>query len=124
MQYIQIQTLVDITATKPSREDTDQFKIAQQSNFNSLMQAIGMRSNVEYRADPAIETVDDNKMWVWNFQVERDGVFTKGNDPVGLLKDDIAGVPIIANLSNTAKINPAVFMTQGDKQNTWVFNRY
>jgi hypothetical protein len=39
MARYKITTLVDITRTNPSRAETDVLKIAQQANFNSLIQA-------------------------------------------------------------------------------------
>ena len=56
----------------------------------------------------------------WTFDVERDEVFLKDNDPVGLLVDDLNGVPIISNLDNSVDIDPPIFSTKGDNINTWI----
>jgi hypothetical protein len=58
--------------------------------------------------------------WVWTFEVERDEVFNKDGDPVGLLLDDLHGVPVISELNNSVDIDPAVFQTQGPNTNIWV----
>jgi hypothetical protein len=59
--------------------------------------------------------------WTWVFHCERDDVFLKDGDPVGLLTDDINGVPVVTGLNNTADIDPACFITKGSKINTWIY---
>jgi hypothetical protein len=58
--------------------------------------------------------------WIWEFDVERDDVFLRDNDSVGLLVDDLNGVPIIPNLNNSSEIDPACFISNGDRANIWV----
>jgi hypothetical protein len=127
MPRYQIVTLVDITRTNPSRAETDQHLLAQQANFNTLLQSIGLRSNVTWDADPKELTGvlphplnGKANHWIWTFEVERDQVFTKDGDPVGLLLEDLHGVPIIDGLNNTAIVDPAAFQTQGENINIWV----
>lgn len=127
MPRYKVVTLVDITRTNAGRTETDKYKLSQQANFNSLLQAIGLRSNVSWIHDPEKHTgrlpePADGKStyWVWEFDAEREDVFLKDNDPVGLLKDDLHGVPIIVHLDDTADIDPAAFQTRNDGQNTWL----
>ena len=127
MQRYKIISLVDITRSMASRSETDKVKIGQQSNFNSLLQAIGLRANVEWKIDPKMfsgrlpnEIDGAASHWIWEFDVERQDVFLKDKDPVGLLVDDLHGVPVAAQLNNSANIDPACFMTIGKNQNTWV----
>jgi hypothetical protein len=127
MPRYQIVTLVDITRTNPSRSETDQRLLAQQANFNTLLQSIGLRSNVTWDADPKELTGvlphplnGKANHWIWTFEVERDQVFTKDGDPVGLLLEDLHGVPVIDGLNNTAIVDPAAFQTQGENINIWV----
>ena len=56
MPWYSIISLVDITRTNPSRDEVDKKMLAQQANFNSLIQAIGLRSNVEWEQDPIKHT--------------------------------------------------------------------
>jgi hypothetical protein len=127
MPRYQIVTLVDITRTNPTRSETDQHLLGQQANFNTLLQSIGLRSNVEWSIDP-VESAGSlpfplegkANYWTWTFEVEREEVFTKDEDPVGLLLDDLHGVPIIGQLNNSVDIDPPVFQTQGPKTNIWV----
>jgi hypothetical protein len=127
MPRYQLITLVDITRTNPTRSETDQYKLGQQANFNTLLQSIGLRSNVTWNADPKELSgvlphplIGKANHWIWTFEVERDDVFTKDSDPVGLLLDDLHGVPIIGQLNNSIDINPAVFQTYGPNTNIWV----
>lgn len=127
MERYKIISLVDITRSGASRYDTDKIKISQQSNFNSLVQAIGIRANIEWDQDPKrlngrfpdpIEGA--GTYWTWEFVTERNQVFLKDEDPVYLLKEDIHGVPVINGLNNTVDITPSVFQIKGDRQNIWI----
>lgn len=127
MNRYRITTLVDITRSNASRSETDRLKLGQQANFNTLLQTIGMRSNIEWYRDPEMHTgtlpepfEGKANHWIWEFESERDQVFQKGTDPVGLLLDDLNNVPIIPNLKNSADIYPAAFQTQGNQLNIWV----
>jgi len=126
MPRYRIITLVDITRTNPNRSENDQLKLSQQANFNSLLQAIGLRSNVQWMRDPIINTGSlpydiggKAKHWIWDFDVERDDVFLKDADSVGLLVDDLNGVPIIPELTNSVEIDPACFISKGERANIW-----
>jgi hypothetical protein len=127
MPRYQIVTLVDITRTNPSRSETDQRLLAQQANFNTLLQSIGLRSNVTWITDPKEHTGQlpvplEGKAthWIWTFDIEREDTFLKDGDPVGLLLEDLHGVPIIDGLNNTAIVDPAALQTQGENINIWV----
>ncbi len=127
MARYKIVTLVDITRSQPFRDEVDRVKVGQQSNFNSLLQAIGMRSNVEWVRDPKKHTgslPDDIKgkatHWIWEIDCEREDVFLKDGDPCGLLKDDVHGVPIVDLLENSVDLTPAAFQTRNGNQNTWI----
>lgn len=127
MARYKIITLIDITVSRPSRSETDRIKLGQQANFNSLIQAIGLRSNVTWIKDPEKLTgrlpddIDGKAVhWIWEFDAEREDVFLKGTDPVGLLKDDLHGVPVVDRLENSVEIAPSAFQTKNGSQNTWL----
>ena len=127
MARYKLVTLVDITRADPDRKEVDTIKLKQQSNFNSLLQAIGLRSNVIWNRDPRKETGSlPDKIggkathWIWEFDCEQEDVFFKDGDPVGLLKEDVHGVPVVDLLENSADINPAAFQTRNGNQNTWI----
>lgn len=127
MARYQIISLIDITRSKATRSESDRLRVGQQANFNSLIQAIGMRANVEWTTDPKF---NDGILpfpltgkcihWSWEFETEHDYIFHKGDDPTGHLADDLNGVPIITNLNNSMDIHPAAFQTYGNSINTWV----
>ena len=128
MARYQIITLVDITRSNPSRSETDKTKLGQQANFNSLVQAIGLRSNVLWVNSPkekngALPRNIDGKAvyWTWTFDVERDDVFLRDGNSVALLIDDLNGVPVIPNLNNSVELDPACFISKGETANIWVF---
>jgi len=127
MARYRIITMIDITRTDAKKSDTDTIKINQQQNFNSLRQAIELRSNVEWYRDPEKSSgrlpygIEGKAVhWLWEFEVERDDVFLSDGDPVKLLKDDLHGVPIISDLENDTIIDPAAIQTRGEKVNTWI----
>jgi hypothetical protein len=127
MPRYRIITLIDITRTNASKSDPDDIKKYQQSNFNTLRQSIELRSNVSWTKDPekksgALPYPFDGKAnyWVWEFECEREDVFLRDDDPVGLLKDDLYGVPIITDLENSVEIHPAAIQTKNGSVNTIV----
>ena len=120
MARFKITTTVDITKTDPDRECNDPVRIAQQSNFNSLLQGIGMRANVVWDMSPTRIENESNTVWEWEFETEYKDVFLLKNDPSGLLKQDLAGVPVIKNLTNTDPLDKPMFITTGNGQNIWI----
>jgi hypothetical protein len=127
MERYRIITLVDITRSHAHRSETDIIKQGQQANFNSLKQAIELRSNIEWYDDPSMETgrlpepaEGKSNHWIWEISVERDFVYATESDPVGLLKEDLHGVPIIAGLQESIELSPAVIQTRGKNINTWI----
>jgi hypothetical protein len=125
MARYRITTLVDITRTNPQRTDHDPLHLAQQANFDSLIQSIGIRSNVEWDLDPeALEGKVPSGIkatyWMWDFYAEREDIFRRDDDAAGLLVDDLNNVPIIGNLTNSVELTPSAFITKGENPNTWV----
>jgi hypothetical protein len=124
MPTYQITSLVDITRTNPHRSETSTVKLSQQANFNSLIQAIGLRSNVEWEQDPtrlegALPYPFDGRgaYWTWEFTVEREDVFLNNDDPVSLLIKDLHNVPVLSGLDETVELHPSAFQTQGSRIN-------
>jgi hypothetical protein len=124
MPTYHITSLVDITRTSPSRVESDKLKLSQQANFNSLVQTIGLRSNIEWEVDPVKHTgvlplpfEGRGTFWVWEFSVEREEVFLNAQGPEGLLVDDLHNVPVIIGLSETIDIRYPVFRTQSPDKN-------
>jgi hypothetical protein len=127
MPRYRITTLIDITRTDAKKSDNDQYRLAQQDNFNSLRQSIELRSIVSWHRDPVkqngrLPDPGDGKAayWIWEFETERDDLFLRDNDPVALLKEDLHGVPIIDGLDETVDFEIPAMQTQGQMINTWV----
>jgi len=126
MPTYQITSLVDITRANSYRSETDPIKLSQQANFNSLIQAIGLRSNIEWTHDPvrhegALPEPFEGRgaYWTWEFSVEHEDIFLNGNGSVGLLIEDLHNVPILSNLNETVELLPSAFQTQGSRINIW-----
>jgi hypothetical protein len=127
MARYRIITLVDITRSNPDRNDPNRLKQGQQSNFNTLIQTVTLRANILWTVDPIMNkgALPHNlggkaTHWIWEFEIEQDEIFKKNNNPIGLLLDDIHGVPIVNQLLNSQDIDPAVFQAHGEKQNIWI----
>lgn len=116
-----VETTVDITRANPDRDDTNSLRHGQQSNFNALVQGIELRALCTWEEEPVmIEYKDVDTKWYWSFYVERQDVFLKGDDQVGLLKDDLQSIPIISNLNNNVKFKQNCFITSGPDCNIWL----
>ena len=126
MRY-QIITLVDITKTNPPRGTTDPTKLGQQSNYNTLIQTIGLRANIDNSIDPQMTNgrlpdpfTGKGAYWTFIFETERDDIFAKDADPIGLLKDDLNSVPVVIGLKDTVNFKLPVFQTDGKLVNTHI----
>ena len=110
---IQCHTLFDITATgvtghiKPSRmpyvdqaggriTDTESWNRSrnQQRNWETLTQLIQLRTQLSELTTP----VKDHDRWIFEFATDIEGLFELDQDPLGILKSDCAGVPMLTKL--------------------------
>ena len=127
---IQCRTLFDITATgvtghcKPSRmpfKDQNNCMITdisewnrsrnQQRNWETLTQLISLRTQL---TDLTVPVKSDN-LWQFEFEVDNDNLFLNNNDPLAVLKDDCAGVPMLVGLNESANIESVLV----NNQNLW-----
>jgi len=122
MIVIEIQTLIDITNSKVSRPIRGQLKEHDQfRNFTTLKQCAELRSNISYETDPSVETIDlkntefgtsykgKQKVWTFRFSPDRSGVYSDNNNEIGNLIEDVHGVPVVQNLTETVNITKAIF---------------
>lgn len=121
-------TLVDITETN-IRKGPDKIAIGQQSNYDALIQVIGLRSNPEpLRVQQCAGPLTDlgfgtsfkgsrHNYWEFMFQVP-DASTTVDN-----LKNDFHLVPFVKELTETAKINISVFNTRDESLTNVVFEQ-
>lgn len=127
MRYT-IYTTVDITNTEQYRnisgQETDRWK---EQNFQTVLQTLGMRANISFSKKPELMTVAGSvvgfktnkiiKVWVFEFEVEREYLFGDSNNTVSFLINDFEGVPYISGLDESMEQNYAVFVTDGDARN-------
>jgi hypothetical protein len=124
MEVIKIQSLIDITNTNVRRiNQGTQLELDQFRNWTTLLQCIGLRSNIAYDRNPLVEELQIDSMGfgeeytgkhrVWTFEFRPDivGAFANKTDPIYLLRQDLDSVPVIINLSETINIRQAVFNT-------------
>lgn len=109
---IRCTTTFDITATgvtghcKPSRLpfiDASGQTIAseaewnrarnQQRNLETITQLLSLRTQIDNVTMPVFT---DNQ-WSFEFEVESDTIFAQADDPLGTLKEDCHGVPMLLN---------------------------
>lgn len=125
---IKCSTLFDITRTNVSKrrgvlENENNYEIqrSQQSNFETLLQIISLRSQPENisntvkeffdKKSPAIwgETYDLSSkvsFWTFDFTVHHAAVFNDSVHELGNLLSDCEGVPMIVNLSEMPGLTP------------------
>jgi hypothetical protein len=127
MDY-KLYTLVDITHTgqyrlEPGREP-ERYK---EQNFNTIIQTLGLRSNIFYRSKPymlevggrlvGFDTDEIIRVWRFDWTVERDDLYLKDGDPVGFLKEDFHLIPYINGLNEMMEQKYAVFVTRDPGSN-------
>ena len=127
MEY-KLYTLVDITHTGQYRNEPGK-EIArwQEQNFNTVLQTVGIRANINFRDNPAYVEVsgtaiglgitDIVKAWRFDFYTEHDNVFDVDDNPVGVLEDLFDAVPFITGLTECMEQRWAVFVTTGPNRN-------
>ena len=123
MAYIEINTLVDITHTRVIRASQgSQLQLDQHRNFITMLQCAEIRSIVSFEDQPSVEEVDiknmgfgsafkgKHKVWTFRFTPDRDGVYVDDkNNVIGHLINDLNGVPMIKNLTESINIDKAIF---------------
>jgi hypothetical protein len=106
MRYY-LYTTVDITETGLYWGD-DSLQKNQQQNFDTILQTIGLCGNLYYDNPPTLiqsAKFPNNKTWYFEWRMEIDDLFKRGSDHIAILKDIFEYVPIITNLTETAKFD-------------------
>jgi hypothetical protein len=121
MDY-KLYTLVDITNTGQYRHEPgkEQSRYKEQ-NFNTVLQILGLRSNIVVKTKPQLlevggrlvgfDTDEIIRVWRFDWTVEKDDLYLKDHDPVGFLKEDFHLVPYIKGLDERMEQEYAVFVT-------------
>jgi len=123
MIKIKISTLFDITPTGVTghykslqhKFTLEQWNRArnQQRNWETLTQILNLRTQIMSITNPVVI----NDRWEFEFESESN-VWDNGDDPVGVLKIDSNGVPMLRELDNDPDIE-SFLVTNGPKQNIW-----
>jgi hypothetical protein len=121
MDY-KLYTLVDITHTEQYRnEPGKEVERWKEQNFQTVLQILGIRSNVSYKKKPIATEVAGNivgfdtkeliRVWRFDFSTDLDFMYEVDGDPVGYLKTDFHLVPYISGLDELMEQKYAVFNT-------------
>ena len=130
---IRCRTLFDITATgvtghyKPSRipfrdrsgkeitnESTWHLSRNQQRNWETITQLLQLRTQINDVSDPEI----NDGIWQFEFGTDIHQVFGDSNDPLGLLKNDCEGVPMLTGLNERSRFS-VTLIASDPNQNIW-----
>ena len=127
MDY-KLYTTVDITRTGQYRAEPGKEELRwKEQNFQSVIQTLGIRANIDYARGPEVTEVRGRivgfntdeiiRVWRFDFSTERDFLYENEGDPIGYLKDDFEMIPFISGLDECMKQNFDVFVTYGDNPN-------
>jgi hypothetical protein len=127
MDY-KLYTTVDITRTGQNRSEPGKEELRwKEQNFQSVLQTLGLRANIQYDRGPEVTEVRGSvvgfktdkiiRVWRFDFSTERDFLYENEGDPVGYLKDDFEMVPFISGLDECMQQNFDIFVTYGDSPN-------
>lgn len=129
MQRVELSTLFDLTQTnvKGHRRNADlddetyNYKRNQQRNYETVLQCIGLRCQPLNIKGPWVFSNNEGELyWQMSFETDREQIFAKGTDPLGILKQDFNGVPMIVGLDETYKdlFFTPYMITEGKSANT------
>lgn len=126
MDQFRLTTLVDITETG-ARRGEDPIAFRQQQNFLTVLQTIGLRTNIEYSKGPmqiktkekfGTEYKKNVNAWQFDFVSPAPDSLT-----LDMLNSDFNLIPIITELEETVKFKNAVFITQNDTIKNIIFQK-
>lgn len=127
MDY-KLYTLVDITHTGQYRIEPGKEHLRyKEQNFNTVIQTLGLRSNIWYNHGPipievrgrlvGFNTEDIIRVWRFDWYTERKNLYLLDEDPIGYLKQDFNLVPYIKGLDERMEQHFAMFVTDPDNNN-------
>jgi hypothetical protein len=132
MEY-KLYTLVDITHTGQHRaEPGKEASRWKEQNFQTVLQTLGIRSNVSFTNGPIATEVSGKivgfdtdsiiRVWRFDFSTDRDHVYQDSTEnPIGHLINDFTLVPYIAGLDEAMTQQYAVFNPEDPGKNIAFF---
>jgi hypothetical protein len=124
-------TLIDITPTGViNYSQQNEFKRNQQRNWETVQQILSLRTQPTIlETDDFIADLKDfnfgvnytgqHHIWTFKFGVDYADIYQEGPDKFGLVKYDFKITPIILGLTETAKLEIAVFQPKGPWNNIY-----
>ena len=133
MEY-KLYTLVDITHTGQHRNEPGKETLRwKEQNFQTVIQTLGIRSNILYSSTPIASEVSGRlvgfdtdkiiRVWRFDFRTDRDFVYESNGDPVGALIEDFMLVPYISGLDEDMTQKYAVFNPEDPGKNITFFKK-
>jgi hypothetical protein len=127
MQY-KLYTTVDITNTGQYRTEPGKEHLRwKEQNFQTVLQTLGIRANIIFTEKPVVSEMRGSlvgfntdeivRVWRFDFNTEREFLFEKDNNPIGLMLEDFEGIPYISGLDECMEQNYNVFVTDGAARN-------
>jgi hypothetical protein len=121
-------TTVDITHTGQYRNEPGKdVERWQEQNFQTVLQTIGIRANINFVKNPELIEISGNvigfntnsiiHVWRFEFYTEHDYVFEQHTNPVGYLVEAFDAIPYISGLTESMDQNYDVFVTTGPARN-------
>ena len=110
---------VNAVGHKIQTMDDWNFSRNQQRNWETILQVVSLKTQAIDITNPVIMTREDKKVWQFSFAIEHTGIYDNGNDQLGLLKEEVHGVPMITGLNETYKegfLMPYL-LAKGENQN-------
>ena len=133
MEY-KLYTLVDITHTGQHRTEPGKESLRwKEQNFQTVLQTLGIRSNISYTNTPIASEVDGRlvgfntdkiiRVWRFDFSTDREHVYELNDNPVGALIEDFTLVPYISGLDEAMTQKYAVFNPEDPGKNIAFFKK-
>ena len=134
MEY-KLYTLVDITHTKQHRTEPGKEHLRwKEQNFQTVLQTLGIRANVNYVFGPDVvevrgrlvgfDTDEIIRVWRFDFVTDRDGLYEDDSgNPIGHLLNDFLLVPYISGLDELMEQQYAVFNPEDPGKNITFFKK-
>ena len=77
------------------------FSRNQQRNWETILQVVSLKTQALDITNPVIMTREAKKVWQFSFGIEHEDIYNDGTDKLGLLKQEVHGVPMIIGLNET-----------------------
>ena len=130
MQSFEVLTFFDCTATgvqnhRRSKNLSDEdwhYKRNQQRNFETIIQCLSLRCQPMNINGPYVFSNNDGQLyWKLKFETDKQDIFLKDNNPVGILELDCNHVPMIVGLDESERelFFTPYMITKGSSQNTF-----